>query len=212
MSDRLTRRLFLQGSLAGAATLLLPGCAALPPPADDLGFSDLGGADLAPTPACPETVEQILGPYYRAGAPFRTRFPHAGTGRVLVVEGVVRGAGSACTPLGGALLDVWGADHDATYDQTTAGFACRGRLEANPDGSYRFETVLPGHYLNGAQYRPRHLHLRISHPGYTELVTQLYFTNDPHLAADPFYHPSLVVPLVDETTQLRATFPITLAR
>jgi protocatechuate 3,4-dioxygenase beta subunit len=38
---------------------------------------------------------------------------------------------------------------------------------------------LPGHYVAGSAWRPRHIHLRAQAPGHRTLVTQLYFNGDP---------------------------------
>jgi hypothetical protein len=47
-----------------------------------------------------------------------------------------------------------------------------------------FETILPGKYLNGSQYRPSHIHFKITPPGFPTLITQLYFQGDPDIPAD----------------------------
>jgi hypothetical protein len=57
---------------------------------------------------------------------------------------------------------------------------------SDANGLYAFETILPGAYLNGNQYRPKHIHFRVNKPGFPELITQLYFAGDPYIAADPW--------------------------
>jgi protocatechuate 3,4-dioxygenase beta subunit len=79
-------------------------------------------------------------------------------------------------------------------------------------GVYAFQTILPGRYLNGGTYRPRHIHFRVSHPGFTLLTTQLYFAGDPFLDSDPFMHPSLVIPLEERQDGWHGRFDIVLAR
>ena len=46
-------------------------------------------------------------------------------------------------------------------------------------GRYAYTTIVPGHYLNGVQYRPAHIHLKASAAAHAPLTTQLYFAGDP---------------------------------
>ena len=70
------------------------------------------------------------------------------------------------------------------------------------DGQFSFETILPGWYLNGSSFRPRHLHMIIVPPGGSALTTQIYFEGDPyidgdHWASDPAAA-ARIIPLMDE--------------
>lgn len=167
--------------------------------------------DAGVTPQCLETEDNILGPFYRANAPFRTELATAADGQLLVVQGTVSGRAAVCTALSGALLDIWQADSAGAYDNTSEAFLYRGRLNADSSGAYAFQTILPGRYLNGNEYRPRHIHLRVSAPDHVLLTTQLYFEGDPFLSSDPFVRPSLVVPLEQKADALHARFDIVLA-
>jgi hypothetical protein len=89
------------------------------------------------------------------------------------------------TPVPGAMIEVWQANDAAQYD-TSANFNLRGTLYADANGQYAFETIMPGAYLNGAQYRPKHIHYKVTKPGFPDLITQLYFEGDPYIAADPW--------------------------
>ena len=123
-------------------------------------------------------------------------------------------AGDCMTPIAGALIDLWQADSEGRYDndghtgRTPGPLTLRGKQLAAADGSYAFQSVLPGHYLNGPQYRPAHVHAKISAPGYRPLTTQLYFDGDPYNADDPFIRPRLILKLTDA----RARFDFVLAR
>jgi len=205
----ISRRAFLVGTVGASAVGLLPGCATTPA---DPSPTTVPPPDLLPTPACEETEDQILGPFYRDGAPVRATLTGVGGGEALVVRGVVLGTGAACAPLAGALLDVWQADASGAYDTTTPDFGWRGKLLTDGSGAYTLTTILPGRYLNGDVYRPRHLHLKISAAGHVPLTTQLYFAGDPFLATDPFYHPSLVIPIARASADgpWEGTFPIVL--
>jgi protocatechuate 3,4-dioxygenase beta subunit len=99
----------------------------------------------------------------------------SGGGEKLVVTGRVLGMPD-CKPLAGALVEVWQADARGDYSQVgakqdDAGCLLRASLRTDAEGRYAFTTILPGEYPG----RPRHVHYRVSHAGYTTLVTQLYF-------------------------------------
>jgi protocatechuate 3,4-dioxygenase beta subunit len=93
---------------------------------------------------------------------------------------------------------VWHCDVQGDYDNDTDAFAFRGRSGATEDGSYRIETLLPGRYLNGGEFRPRHIHFRVTAGGYEPLTTQLYFEDDDFNEVDDLYDPALAHPLVDD--------------
>jgi protocatechuate 3,4-dioxygenase beta subunit len=184
------RREFLFGSFG-----LLVACGHPAARSEDL--PDLGRAlpDLLPTAQCEETEDNTEGPYYRAGAPMRSDLRAPGVaGSLLALDGRVFSS-AACAPLAGATLDFWQADGDANYDNT--GYTLRGKQLATEGGGWDLRTVIPGHYLNGAQYRPAHIHVKVSAPGHAPLTTQLYFVGDPYNDIDPFYKPSLEMVLAD---------------
>ena len=182
-------------------------------PATDGGAGPGDGATArCPTPACEETDPDQLGPYYRAGAPFRTEMNVLGEpGTPLVVRGCVFGTGCAAG-LAGALVDVWSANDTGAYDNTTADFQLRGRLYADADGAYEFRTLFPGYYeVAPGAFRPHHLHLIVTAPGHVSLTTQLYFAGDP-LAPSGTAFDTLVVPTADDAQGgLEAFFDVVLA-
>src|SRR5690606_34392367 len=100
----------------------------------------------------------------------------------------------------GAVLDFWQADDDGGYDNDgvadpPAGeFVLRGKVESDAAGGFSLKTIIPGHYLNGNQYRPAHIHVTVSAPGFASLTTQLYFEGDPYNEIDPFIIDSLIMP------------------
>jgi protocatechuate 3,4-dioxygenase beta subunit len=159
-----------------------------------------GGGGSEPTPSCEETADDIEGPYYKPGAPTlvpddegRATLSPEEPGERIILQGRVLGAD--CAPLADAELDLWHADAEGTYD--LVGFVLRGRVRTAKDGRFAIVTVLPGRYLNGATYRPRHLHLKIRAAGHAELTTQLYFPGDPFNDSDAFFDERLLV--ADET-------------
>ncbi len=175
-----------------------------------------GGAGGTVPMSCTPSDDNILGPYYRPDAPFRTDLTENNTQGIRVtVEGRV--LDESCQPIPGALIDLWQADDDGGYDNDGMDdppadvFVLRGKLNTGNDGSYSFLSIMPGHYLNGAQYRPAHIHVRVSAPGFTTLTTQLYFEGDPYNGIDPFIKDSLIMKLSDLGAQKYATFDFVLA-
>jgi protocatechuate 3,4-dioxygenase beta subunit len=108
---------------------------------------------------CRPTEPDALGPFYKPGAPVRST-----VGQGYVLSGVVKAA-PTCRPLPGAQLEFWLAGPDGNYDD-----AHRATLFADDSGAYRFESNFPPRY----SFRPPHIHMRISAPGYQTLVTQHY--------------------------------------
>lgn len=171
-----------------------------------------------PTPGCMETADNIEGPYYRASAPFRADLRAGITkGVLLTLRGRVYGVGCA-VPLTDAIVDVWQADADGHYDNDgtlmvpPSEFRLRGRANVDAAGYYAVKTIIPGHYLNGAQYRPAHIHVKVSSAGHRLLTTQLYFEGDPYNGIDPFIKKPLIMKLEDVAAgEKRATFDFVLA-
>jgi protocatechuate 3,4-dioxygenase beta subunit len=108
---------------------------------------------------CPPTEADALGPFYKPGAPSRSR-----VGRGYVLSGVVKSAGS-CNPIAGAHIEFWLAGPDGNYDDDH-----RATVFVDDTGSYRFESNFPPKY----SFRPPHIHLRVTAKGYHTLVTQHY--------------------------------------
>ena len=80
------------------------------------------------------------------------------------------------------VIDLWHANDAGAYDN--AGFNLRGKTTSNSQGFYVFTTIKPGKYLNGNQYRPSHIHFKITPPGFDALTTQLYFEGDSDIPND----------------------------
>jgi len=119
---------------------------------------------------CPPTGADMLGPFYVAGAPERSK-----TGEGLTVEGAVRST-RECRALSGAKLEWWSADRSGAYDD-----AHRATQVTDGEGRFRYVTDMPGQYPG----RPVHLHVKISAPGHKALVTQVYpKPNDRSIAFD----------------------------
>jgi protocatechuate 3,4-dioxygenase beta subunit len=172
--DALERRDFIRMTTLFAVSISIPVV---------LSCKGDGGA-LPPAEAGCKTTDDILGPYYKAGAPFREDIvPEGSGGTPLLIAGKVF---SRCDqPLPGATVEIWNANAEGGYD-TSDQYLFRGQFLTGEEGAYRFRTIIPGKYLNGGTYRPSHLHFRITAPGHRELVSQVYFKDDPYIAADPW--------------------------
>lgn len=154
--------------------------------------------------SCTLTEDNPAGPFYIPGAPFFTDrlAPEKLPGERLRIAGRVLG-GPACTPLAGAVLDIWHANAKGFYSGLEASrplkpeeYRLRGRIRTDAQGRYAFDTILPGNYRVDEDWvRPRHIHFIISHPGHASLTTQLYFEGDPANQTDALVKRSLIIPL-----------------
>src|SRR6185369_10573826 len=149
------------------------------------GIASLFGGALAPGAFaatennCQLTESDILGPFYRFGAPFQTKL--AGPrepGERLIISGKVYS--SDCrSHLPNTLIEVWQANSAGKYDTKKPGnftervaFHLRGMMLTDQQGNYEFETIMPGRYaiapkLPGLEkyagvMRPAHIHFRVS--------------------------------------------------
>lgn len=174
-SGSIERRQFIKaGTMLGLGSFLIP-------------HSLIGRSSLAPTIAgdCLPTTDDIMGPFYLAGAPNTTLVAAADEpGDRLFISGTVL-SNDCSSPIPGALVEVWQANNAALYS-TAPGLELRGVMTTDENGQYAFETIMPAPYLNGAQFRPRHIHYKVSRPGFPTLVTQLYFEGDEFIAVDPW--------------------------
>jgi catechol 1,2-dioxygenase len=125
------------------------------PPAET-GESQAAGGGPAD---CKPTQPDMLGPFYEPGAPVRTS---VGSGYVL--SGAVLAADD-CKPIRNARIEFWLANPKGEYDD-----AHRATVFAGERGGYRFESNVPVSYSG----RPPHIHVRVTAPGFEELVTQHY--------------------------------------
>jgi catechol 1,2-dioxygenase len=170
------------------------------------------------------TPRDVLGPFYRKGAPFRSDLsPPAAKGTALVITGSVYGAGER-KPLATAVLDLWQANADGHYDNDDPAhppppdvYIDRARLRTDQSGRYEFKTVYPGPYMmDTTTWRTPHLHYKVRAPGYRTLVTQVFFRDAPYLATDPFVEKALIIALKakqgDRGPYYTGTFNIVLAR
>lgn len=171
---------------------------------DTLGVSMLVDAINNRKP--PGALESaVQGPFYWEGAPERPLGsnlaegvrgePAFYSGRVLTLDG---------TPVAGALLDVWSGDGEGNYDMQLPGeteMRARGKLRTDAEGRYRFRSIRPTSYpvpvdgpvgtmlhrMGRHPYRPGHIHLIVSAPGFRPVTTQLFVAGDAYLDSDAVF-------------------------
>jgi len=131
------------------------------------------------------TTTDILGPFYRPGAPFKTNLIQPGTkGETLYFSGTVIGKDGK-SPVDGALVEIWHCNEDGVYDNTSDNYVYRAAAKTSAKGKYEFKTIMPVPYAAGQTLtRPAHIHMRISANGVQDLVTQIYFKGDKYIAGD----------------------------
>ena len=132
---------------------------------------------------CEPTTTDILGPFFSEGAPeTNSIIPEDYEGERLFLSGNLSSI-DCDKGISSVVMDFWQADEHGDYDNV--GFNFRGKIITDENGNYSLETIIPGKYLNGSQYRPSHIHLKVQAEGYDELVTQIYFQGDESISADP---------------------------
>jgi protocatechuate 3,4-dioxygenase beta subunit len=177
------------------------------------------------------TASDVEGPMYTDEPPFRKKiyeeYEGMGDDDPLFVRGTVRSTDGS--PLPGAVVDVWQTGPAGGYDiwderQPEGNF--RGRVRADEDGAYEFQTMLPkpytvptdgptGRYLEAIgqhPWRPAHIHFKVTAPGHQQLVTQVFFPGDPYLENDTIgaVKAALVRPVEREGDRLTCSFDIVL--
>lgn len=211
LTSGFSRRAFLRGSSAA------------------LGGTLIAGPALAQ--GCRPTDGDILGPFYRFGAPFQSQLAGPDEpGERLTVRGTVLSA-DCKTPVPGALIEVWQANSDGLYDTNkpanfteAVAFHLRGMLYTNEAGQYEIDTIMPGRYpippgLPGLEKyagltRPAHIHFRVMESLHVPVTTQLYFKDDPFIAGDPWasHREASTIGLEQDGKTRRGTYDIVLAR
>jgi hydroxyquinol 1,2-dioxygenase len=168
---------------------------------DTLGLSMLVDAMAHPS-AAGGTESTVLGPFYVAGSPER---PYGASLSEIPVQtpawvwGRVTDTNGA--PIAGAVLDVWQNGEDRIYavqDPNAPEGHLRGKYITRPDGSYAFLGVRPlpytvpddgpvGQMIEATgrhQWRPAHIHMIVSAPGFRTLTTHIFDAASDYLDSD----------------------------
>jgi protocatechuate 3,4-dioxygenase beta subunit len=215
MSDeRMDRRQLLQGTCGLIALVklgTLTGCgesaassstpapgssgSSVPPPSSSsstsgssgsTGGTDGGGDASTAAGTCELYPEQTAGPFYVDHQLVRKDITEGKQGVALTLIVKVLDA-DACTPIAGAIVDVWHNDAGGVYSDypgqvggvdTTGQKFLRGLQTTSAAGLAEFTTIYPGWYPG----RTTHIHFKV-HLGANALVTsQMYFPDDANAA------------------------------
>jgi catechol 1,2-dioxygenase len=155
----------------------------------------------------PWTPSNILGPYYKAGAPILTERPATlpmrenEPGQPMYYK--FRFTHPDGTAVPGTLLDTWHSTNDGIYSfynpKMPNDYLLRGQIHADENGELEFRSIKPvpyqvpsdgpvgdllNHHLGRHSWRPAHLHVLVTADGYEPLTSQLYFEGDPYLDSD----------------------------
>jgi protocatechuate 3,4-dioxygenase, beta subunit len=182
-ADRPDRRRVVAAGLGAAASLAFPGVASargLPPMTDGPFYPSLAyrarsldwDADLT-------TV--------RGRAPDGQPLPRA-RGEHLDLHGTVRdGEGRA---IDRAEIEIWQCDVFGSYrhprgasERIDAGFQGFGATRSDAGGGYRFRTIRPVPYPG----RTPHIHVKLRHPAFGEVTSQLFVVGEPGNPGDFLY-------------------------
>jgi catechol 1,2-dioxygenase len=176
----------------------------------------------------------LLGPFFRADAPFRERgasiaSDDAPGARVRISGRVFEFENNA--PIEGAILDIWQAAANGLYenqDERQPDYHLRGRFRTDKNGTFELIALMPttyripddgpvGEFLKIAKrppIRPAHIHVIVSAPGYETLVTQIFVKGDPDIEDDVVFTASqnMVGDFKPEGDAFRLTYDFPLKR
>jgi catechol 1,2-dioxygenase len=134
------------------------------------------------------TTTDILGPFYRPGAPMRSDIiPPDSKGIPMNLIGTIFKEDGK-TPLNNVLVEIWQCDENEHYDNTSDSYLFRGAIKTGKNGKYAFKTIVPVPYKadpnNEESWRPAHIHMRVSVAEQQDLITQIYFKGDKYNDTD----------------------------
>ncbi len=176
----------------------------------------------------------LLGPFFRADAPFRERgasiaSDDAPGARARISGRVFEFENNA--PIEGAILDIWQAAANGLYenqDEQQPDYHLRGRFRTDKNGTFELIALMPtayripddgpvGEFLKIAKrppIRPAHIHVIVSAPGYETLVTQIFVKGDLDIEDDVVFTASqnMVGDFRPEGDAFRLTYDFPLKR
>ncbi|MBC8111662.1 MAG: hypothetical protein H7Y04_11430 [Verrucomicrobia bacterium] len=154
------------------------------------------------------TTTDILGPFYRPGAPLQTNLRLSNSnGTPIVLKGTIFEEDGK-TPITNALVEIWHCDENEIYDNTSEEYRYRGGQKTKTDGKYEFKSILPVPYKadpkDKSSWRPAHIHMRVSVPNQQDLITQIYFKGGKHIETDKWASAPQAVNRILEISNLKS--------
>ncbi len=133
------------------------------------------------------TTTDVLGPFYRPGAPMRNNINSKGfIGKPFHISGTVFKEDGK-TSFKNCMIEIWQCDENRVYDNISEEYRYRGAQKTGNDGKYHFICMHPIPYPaaeNSPIWRPAHIHLLVSGERQQDLITQIYLEGDPYLGKD----------------------------
>lgn len=134
------------------------------------------------------TTTDILGPFYRPGAPMRSNIiPPNSKGSPMNLSGTIFKEDGK-TPINNASVEIWQCDENEHYDNASDSYFFRGAIMTGKNGKYDFKTIVPVPYKadpnDESSWRPAHIHMRVSVADQQDLITQIYFKGDKYIDSD----------------------------
>ncbi len=140
------------------------------------------------------TPHEIRGPFYPLVAQKDVDFDltrvegreQPAEGRVIHIHGKVLDTAGQAVP--DVTVELWQANthgrynhpHDPNPAPLDLNFQGWAIVPSGGEGAFHFKTIYPGPYPVTAQWsRPPHIHFKTSRRGYVELITQMYFPDEP---------------------------------
>ncbi len=173
---------------------------------DVLGLSSLVDLLASPEGAAGTTPGSVLGPFHTDGSPWKDNpadLTPGNAGAQVLIRGRVLGAD--CAPLPEATLDFWQNAANGLYwqlDPAQPQDNLRCQLRVAVDGGFAIRSIRPQPYqiptdgpvwhdvvgpAGRTAWRPAHVHVIVSAPGYRTLVTELFDAEDPWLERDAVF-------------------------
>ena len=142
---------------------------------------------------CVLTPRETSGPFYPLSYPldqdndltYLKEKSQKARGEIIYVKGLVQD--EHCKPVSKALVEIWQACSTGRYnhpdDKNKAkldpNFQYWGKATTNKKGEYGFKTIKPGSYpVSWFWTRPPHIHFTVRSPNYSDLTTQMYFSEE----------------------------------
>jgi protocatechuate 3,4-dioxygenase, beta subunit len=149
-----------------------------------------------PSPHCLATPPQTEGPFYPLEFPIDgdTDLTRIAGGQIVAFGERICILGRIltpdCRPIEAARIEIWQAcasgkyrhDYDDNPAAIDENFQYWGVANSDRQGRYTFTTIKPGSYPVTRNWRrPPHIHFKITVPGLSPLITQMYFREEREL-------------------------------